>query len=270
MEKMQIHEGWELRNVKEQEWIGAQVPGDIYSALLAAGKMEDPFFGDNEYKAKVLMEEDYEYRTHFSAASDPFADCDEVLLRFEGIDTVADIYLNDCYLGKADNMHRVWEYAIGDVMQSENELRVVIGSPLKFMEEAFHKYRNIGNEDTIEGFMHLRKAHYMSGWDWGACLPDGGIFRPVTLLGVKEARIDGVYIRQRHEDGRVWLEPEVDMELFTDEAADKDLFYEVVITAPDGSQVTYADSPDEIEIEEPKLWWPNGLGEQPLYTVKVI
>lgn len=152
-------------------------------------------------------------------------------------------------------MHRVWEYAIGDVMQSENELRVVIGSPLKFMEEAFHKYRNIGNEDTIEGFMHLRKAHYMSGWDWGACLPDGGIFRPVTLLGVKEARIDGVYIRQRHEDGRVWLEPEVDMELFTDEAADKDLFYEVVITAPDGSQVTYADSPDEIEIEEPKLWW---------------
>lgn len=39
--------------------------GDIYSALLAAGKMEDPFFGDNEYKAKVLMEEDYEYRTHF-------------------------------------------------------------------------------------------------------------------------------------------------------------------------------------------------------------
>ncbi len=270
MEKMQIHAGWQLRNTKEQEWIDARVPGDIYSALLAAGKMEDPFFGDNEYKAKALMEEDYEYRMHFSLDPDRFGSCDEVLLRFDGIDTVADIYLNDCYLGKADNMHRVWEYAVGDVIEAENVLRVVIGSPLKFMEEAFHKYKNIGNEDTIEGFMHLRKAHYMSGWDWGACLPDGGIFRPVTLLGVKEARIDGVYIRQRHEDGRVWLEPEVDMELFTDEAADKDFVYEVVVTAPDGSQMTYTGSPDEIEIEKPKLWWPNGLGEQPLYTVKVI
>ena len=50
--------------------------------------------------------------------------------------------------------------------------------------------------------MHLRKAHYMSGWDWGACLPDGGIFRPVTLLGIESARLDSVYIRQVHEDGK--------------------------------------------------------------------
>ena len=56
------------------------------------------------------------------------------------------------------------------------------------MAEAFKKYKNRGNEDTIEGFMHLRKAHYMCGWDWGACLPDGGIFRPVTLLGIEQAQ----------------------------------------------------------------------------------
>lgn len=60
--------------------------------------------------------------------------------------------------------------------------------------------------------MHLRKAHYMSGWDWGACLPDGGIFRPVTLLGIESARLDSVYIRQVHEDGKVLLIPEVDVE----------------------------------------------------------
>lgn len=270
MEKKPINAGWELRNTKEQEWIPAQVPGDIYSALLAADRMEDPFFGDNEYQAKALMDEDYEYRTSFTVERRMMEDHDEILLRFDGIDTLAEIYLNDCYLGKADNMHRVWEYSVGDVLQEENTLRVVISSPNQYMAEAYQKYKNIGNEDTLEGFMHLRKAHYMSGWDWGACLPDGGIFRPVTLLGIKEARIDGVYIRQRHEDGKVWLEPEVDMELFTDEAAEKALTYDVVITAPDGTKRMYTDSPDEIEIEQPRLWWPNGIGEQPLYTVEVI
>ena len=71
----------------------------------------------------------------------------------------------------------------------------------------FEKYKNIGNDDTIEGFMHLRKAHYMSGWDWGACLPNGGIFRPVSLIGIEKSRLDNVYIYQVHEEGKVRLCP---------------------------------------------------------------
>ena len=290
MIKLQLHENWQLCDIKKQDWIPAQVPGDIYSALLKAEKMPDPFFGDNEYQAKALMEEDYEYRTVFTYDEKQFENCQEVILRFDGIDTIADIYLNECYLGKADNMHRVWEFPVGELLQEgENTLRVIIRSPLKFMAEAFKKYKNIGNEDTVEGFMHLRKAHYMSGWDWGACLPDGGIFRPVTLLGIESARLDSVYIRQVHEDGKVLLIPEVDVEtvdeaeIDTDEKnsaempdqgveseADEDLLeYEVTVTAPDGTKIVSDGSPDEIVIENPQFWWPNGLGEQPLYQVQV-
>ena len=129
----------------------------------------------------------------------------------------------------------------------------------------------------------------MSGWDWGACLPDGGIFRPVTLLGIESARLDSVYIRQVHEDGKVLLIPEVDVEtvdeaeIDTDEKnsaempdqgveseADEDLLeYEVTVTAPDGTKIVSDGSPDEIVIENPQFWWPNGLGEQPLYQVQV-
>ena len=290
MIELQLHENWQLCDIKKQDWIPAQVPGDIYSALLKAEKMPDPFFGDNEYQAKALMEEDYEYRTVFTYDEKQFENCQEVILRFDGIDTIADIYLNECYLGKADNMHRVWEFPVGELLQEgENTLRVIIRSPLKFMAEAFKKYKNIGNEDTVEGFMHLRKAHYMSGWDWGACLPDGGIFRPVTLLGIESARLDSVYIRQVHEDGKVLLIPEVDVEtvdeaeIDTDEKnsaempdqgveseADEDLLeYEVTVTAPDGTKIVSDGSPDEIVIENPQFWWPNGLGEQPLYQVQV-
>ena len=271
MIKLQLHENWQLCNVREKEWIPAQVPGDIYSALLMAGKMDDPFFGDNEYQAKALMEEDYEYRTVFIYDEKQFEDCEEVILRFDGIDTIADIYLNECCLGKADNMHRVWEFPVRELLENgENVLRVIIRSPLKFMAEAFRKYKNRGNDDTIEGFMHLRKAHYMSGWDWGACLPDGGIFRPVTLMGVESARLDSVYIRQVHENGRVLLIPEVDVETVDDEENDTEsLEYVVTVTSPDGTQNTWKDCPDEIEIDHPQLWWPNGLGEQPLYEVTV-
>lgn len=267
MKELQICENWELSEKGSSERIPAHVPGDIYSALLAEGKMEDPFWGDNEYKAKALMEKDYEYRTFF-AVDKEWDSCDEIILHFGGIDTLADIYLNDCYLGKADNMHRIWEYPVKELLQDgENILRVVIRSPLKFMAEAFEKYKNIGNEDTIEGFMHLRKAHYMSGWDWGACLPNGGIFRPVFLLGIETARLDSVYIRQHHEDGKVFLLPEVEVEIVSDTNAEP--VYEVAVTAPDGTRKVCEGSPDEVEIDEPELWWPNGLGEQPLYLVEV-
>lgn len=265
----QLHEGWELCDRKKQDWIPAQVPGDIYSALLDAGKMDDPFFGDNEYQAKALMEEDYEYRTVIHFDEKEFASCDEIMLHFDGIDTVADIYLNNCHLGKVKNMHRIWEFPVSDILTAgENVLRVVIYSPLKFMAEAFEKYKNIGNDDTIEGFMHLRKAHYMSGWDWGACLPNGGIFRPVSLIGIEKSRLDNVYIYQVHEEGKVRLCPEVEDEIYTDD--ELNMTYDVAVTAPDGTRTVYADCPAEIEIENPQLWWPNGLGEQPLYQVEVI
>ena len=275
MVKLQLHENWQLCNVRKLDWVPAQVPGDIYAAFFMAGKMSDPFFEDNEYQAKALMEEDYEYRTVFTYERAKFENCQEIILRFEGIDTIADIYLNGCCLGKADNMHRVWEFPVRELLENgENVLRVIIRSPLKFMAEAFQKYKNRGNDDTIEGFMHLRKAHYMSGWDWGACLPDGGIFRPVTLMGVESARLDSVYIRQVHEDGRVLLIPEVDVETVDDEENETEndtesLEYVVTVTSPDGTQNTWKDCPDEIEIDHPQLWWPNGLGEQPLYEIKV-
>ena len=107
MVKMQL-------NVKEQEWVPAQVPGDIYMALLQAGKMEDPFWEDNEYQAKALMEEDYEYKTVFIYDETEFENCQEVILRFDGIDTIGDIYLNECCLGRVESMHRVWVSCEGD------------------------------------------------------------------------------------------------------------------------------------------------------------
>lgn len=266
MIKKHLHKNWKMRPVGEENWQSAVVPGSVYTDLLRNGQMEDPFWKDNEIQAKALMEKDYEYETSFTVKEKEFAACNAVVLHFDGLDTLADIYLNGELLGEAYNMHRIWEFEVGErLIVGENTLRIQFHSSLKYMAEAFEKYGNIGNEDTIEGFMHLRKAHYMSGWDWGPCLPDCGIWRPVSLIGIETARIDSVAIRQEHTEGQVVLKIDVEAEVF----ADCEVEYLVKLTDPKGKQTVYDQSPDEICVEHPRLWWPNGLGKQPLYEIEV-
>ena len=199
MKQQFLHENWEMRQIGNDEFLPAAVPGSVYGDLLSNGKMENPFWKDNENDACELMEEDYEYVSHFDC-EDGLLDSDRVVLRFDGIDTVGDVYLNEIHLGSPLSMHRVWEYDVKEILhEKDNELKVILHSPNKWIREAFKKCRTLGNDDTFEGFVHLRKAHYMFGWDWGAHLPDAGIFRPVSLLGINTARIDSVYIKQTHE-----------------------------------------------------------------------
>ncbi len=193
----------------------AVVPGTVYTDLLRNGNMEDPFWRDNEIRALPLMEDDYEYEVCFDVG-DELLEQDRVLLHFDGLDTIADIYLNQEHLGNAYNMHRIWEYDVTEsIKEKENVLRVVLHSPLKYIREEFAKCRTLGSEDAMDGFVHIRKAHCMFGWDWGAHLPDAGIFRPVSLFGVKKARLGSVYIRQEHSRERVTLRLEVDPEMET-------------------------------------------------------
>ena len=87
-------QAWNLYIDGTGEGLPAKVPGSVYQALLDNGKMEDPYYRDNELKALAVMERDYTYVTGFQV-SEEFRNLEEVLLRFEGIDTVADIFLND-------------------------------------------------------------------------------------------------------------------------------------------------------------------------------
>lgn len=298
MKQQFLHENWEMRQVGKDAFLSAAVPGSVYGDLLSHGEMENPFWKDNENEACALMEEDYEYLSHFDC-EDGLLDSDRVVLRFDGIDTVADVYVNGKHLGSPISMHRVWEYDVKEILQNAgNELKVILHSPNKWIREAFQKCRTLGNDDTFEGFVHLRKAHYMFGWDWGAHLPDAGIFRPVSLLGIDRGRIDSVHILQEHErTGETepgTVRPIVKSVTLTFEVTEETagitdgvpkmmdvtggrvfggcgqhMSYAVEITAPDGTVKTCEDSPVSVKIEDPKLWWPNGYGEQNLYGVKV-
>ena len=259
---------WRMRELGSAAWQEAVVPGTVYTDLLRNGRMEDPFWKDNEDKICALMERDYEYQCRFTLLPDMLKN-HRVVLHFDGLDTLADIYVNQIYAGKAYNMHRIWEFDVKDLLhEGENELQVIFHSPLKYIAEAYKKYGNIGNDDTYEGFMHLRKAHYMFGWDWGAHLPDAGIFRPVSLLGIQEARIDNVYIQQSHGENRVSLAFRVEIGESV-KSLPSTFTYTVCIKEPEGRTWILEDSPGELTIENPKLWWVNNLGSQPLYDICV-
>lgn len=113
-----LKENWQMRRAGDKAARPAVVPGTVYTDLLRNGEMEDPFWKDNEIRALPLMEEDYEYETVFDAEAELFPQ-DKVLLHFDGIDTIADIFLNGKCIGKADNMHRVWEYDVTGALREK-------------------------------------------------------------------------------------------------------------------------------------------------------
>lgn len=296
MKKVILNKNWTMSQVGSEENIQATVPGSVYGDLLTAGKMEDPFWKDNEDQALKLMDYDYEYHTTFDC-TDALLQSDAILLHFDGLDTIADITLNGTLLGHANNMHRTWEYSVKDILnQEENKLIIQFHSPTKYIANAFEKAPTLGTEDAMNGFVHIRKAHCMFGWDWGAHLPDAGIWREVSLLGIDTARLESIEIQQFHENDvvRLVVNPEIEFAdathkenisfsnkeqnakmQFSDEPKDysdniknkTNVSYQITITAPDEEQMVYSD--EDITITNPKLWWPNGYGEQNLYTVQV-
>ena len=248
-----------------RENLPATVPGDMYNDLLNDGIIDDPFWRDNETSALRLMDNDFTYHRAFSVP-EALLNCDQVLLRCEGLDTLATLEINGAFVGSADNMHRTWEYDVKSLLHpGENVIRVTFASPTKFIREANARRFVEGSSDAMEGFPQIRKAHCMFGWDWGPRLPDCGIWRDIAIIGVDYARIRDVRVRQRHADGRVTLSVDTHLTRYVE----GEVRVGVTVTAPDGGTLLAAGEACEIVIEQPRLWWPAGLGEQPLYKVEV-
>lgn len=263
---------WNMR-VSDSEWITATVPGSLYSNLLDNGLMEDPFYRENQYEACKLSDNDTVFEKVFSIP-EGMAENERVLLHFDGIDTLAEIIFNGKSIGRANNMHRIWEYDVTELLKNEdNHLQVYISSPTKYIAEQDAKRHLWGVATTIPGYNYIRKAHYMFGWDWGPQLPDMGIWRSVKLLGINKARIDSVDVRQKHSEGKVSLNIKVEADVLSSGSG---LGARLKLTSPDGEVYELSAEFSEnigsanITLDSPRLWWPNGYGSQPLYTLETF
>lgn len=263
-EQVNLGGAWRMREADSQTWHSAHVPGSVYADLMADGTMPDPFWRENELDAFKRMKKDYVYQRAFTVTEAQLAHA-HVELVCEGLDTLAHVSLNGREIAFADNMHITWVWNVKEQLHAgENTLEIRFDSPILYCAKKAEEAPGWESSDATPGFRHLRKAHCMFGWDWGPRLPDAGIWRPIFLRTWDAARLENALMLQAHHDGvvDVTIRPEI-----AGESA-----WSAEITAPDGEVLTLPETTaaeQVITIEHPQLWWPNGLGKQPLYRVTV-
>ena len=263
-EQVNLGGAWRMREADSETWHSAHVPGSVYADLMADGTMPDPFWRENELDAFERMKKDYVYQRTFTVSEAQLAHA-HVELVCEGLDTLAHVSLNGREIAFADNMHITWVWDVKEQLHAgENTLEIRFDSPILYCAKKAEEAPGWESSDATPGFRHLRKAHCMFGWDWGSRLPDAGIWRPIFLRTWDTARLENALMLQAHHDGvvDVTIRPEI-----AGESA-----WSAEITAPDGEVLTLPETTateQVITIEHPQLWWPNGLGKQPLYRVTV-
>lgn len=253
MLKTDIKKNWYL-NYKEDK-IQTEIPTSLYNVLLTNNIIEEPFYRDNELKYLPINNEDYVFETNFEYAITK----NKVELVFLGIDTLSEISLNGNILGTTNNMHREWKFDVTNFLKKENKLIVKIFSPTNFIKEMDKQEHIGGSVHAMSGFPHLRKAHCMFGWDWGPRIPDMGIWRNVFLKEYDSNHIEDVYFRQKLIDD--YIEVSVDVTASSDD-------YKITLISPTEEIIDISKSEKTI-IKNPMLWYPNGLGKQHLYILKV-
>ena len=267
---------WQFRQIaaaaqpEEDGWLAATVPGDVHLDLLANKKISDPFFRDNEAKLQWIEQESWEYRLSFEVTPALLARSN-VDLVFDGLDAAAEVYLNGTQVLLADNSFRIWRVpAKAHLHAGKNLLRVVFPSPIKAAATvaAGDPWQP---KTRTEPKTYIRKPAYEYGWDWGPRFVTSGIWKPVRLEAWDKVRIADFAIRQRDVSREVaHIDAEVEVEAASAGSAnvivrfsDRGRPVQVVAKVSFHAGRNVIDLP--IEIRQPKLWYPAGYGDQPLY-----
>ena len=279
----EISDGWTFHQAGKQEWLPATVPGCVHTDLLKNGKIEDPFYRLNEHNLQWIDKVNWEYKTLFSVDEATFSR-DRIALDFKGLDTYADVFVNGSQVLSADNMFREWMVDVKPQLKTgTNELRILFRSPIA---EGLKKYdansfvipvsgNDLAEIGQVEGnkmvSVYTRKAGYHFGWDWGPRLVSSGLWRTVYLTAWDDARIANLQLKQNsvsEKEATLTAVFEVDANMAKDatisiENDGLELAKAEVKLNPGTS--TYA---VDFKIDNPKLWWTNGLGEPNLYIIK--
>ncbi len=242
----------------EHKGLTCTAPCSMYSVLLEHRLIKDPFYGTNELEATGLSEQDCKFYSEFAVDADTLQR-DHVVLEFYGLDTVCDIYLNEKFLAHTENMHRKHTFEVKKHLTlGKNKLELCFQSPIKCFQKRYQQHRLEITGENIQGAAHFRKAFYMSGWDWGPRLPDMGIFRDVCLNAYDTDRIEHTVICQNHRNRAV----DLTFEVTTVQNSGCDVYVQI-----DGQKVKIENNRTVVTVEDPKLWWVRGYGEQNLYDV---
>jgi len=261
------------------DWLPAEVPGEIHLDLMRAGKMEEPEISDNARSCRWPEEHAWWYRTTFEL-SDDFVRHERRQLVFDAVDYYAQVFLNGTQVGTSRNGYVPAVFDVGNAVRAgTNELVVRVTSGMEFVpDERGGVFSDIYEIRNVRARRHIRKPHYTMGWDWTDPLPNIGIWRSVHLEGRSGAVIDQCRLDTVMENDEVRLEGVAVLENLSG-SEERSGVLEIEITPPEGDAIVQrhelqlppglSELPLQIPIPDPQLWWPNGMGDQPLYGVTI-
>jgi len=284
-EMIEINHNWTFSEKGKELWMEAAVPGCVHTDLIRNGLIEDPFYRLNEHDVQWIDKKDWVYKTLLDVPA-ALMEKQQIVLQFLGLDTHADVFLNEQLILEADNMFREWEVDVKGVLrEGSNELEIMFHSPINTGIEKYDNYphrletsdNDLAKIGQVPGEKavspHIRKAQCHFGWDWGPRLVTSGIWKPILLKGWNEARINDLRIVQNSlSDSKASLTAyfEIESKGVRQGTVSVEVMHSVFasneVEIREGSHVYAVD----FEIEDPRRWWTNGLGEAYLYQVSGI
>lgn len=254
-------------------WMPIRAPGDVYLALIAAGRLAHPYVARNEAAAAWVRDREWWQRTTFVAPE--VLEGETVELVFDGLDTFATVYLDGDEIGRADNMFRPWAFDLSDRVKPDQthtlairfdptavalEGRTPPAPWAAFTDRISRSKRNL-----------MRKAQFGWGWDWGPDLPTVGVWREARIEVRPQARIADVAFATLSASVRR-ARARIDVAISDAKAGQR---IEIALVDPDGrpafrlTRDASEAGPIEFDLDAPRLWWTHDLGDQPLYDLRV-
>ena len=263
-----------MRDLESGQWLDTTVPCSIFTSLTGAGKINKAEMLSNPENFSWVSEKPWVFRKEFAVPTELF-DCDRVDLIFEGLDTVASIWLNGKLIARTDNMFIEYRFDVTELLsKSNNTLIVKFESALSYSKNLMERYTTFTEEDFSNPHrVYLRKAQYQFGWDFCPPMAGCGIFRAVRLEGINTARMTDVQIvtidcNEKFADIKVACS--------IDAVKKADYLCRLKITGHGQNiegQLNFDTNERShstvIRIEEPALWWPRGYGQASLYDLKM-
>lgn len=270
MQILDLNGSWNITSADELYNLTSEVPGSLFYALEQRGEFgeEGLIYRENNKAALEIADRDFTWFRDFQV-DESLLKSPHIFLEADGLDTISEISINGKEIARTDNMHRTWKFRLTDVLKpGKNTIKILFKNSLEYIrQERERRFLYAADGDgvtSVQGFNMIRKSHCSYGWDWGPKVPDVGIWRDISIVGYASAKLKSVHVTQKHNNGKVVLCFQPEIETFSKGT----LNIRAVLTSPDGNISEFSLSPDRLTEEEvvsPQLWWPNGLGEQPLY-----
>jgi beta-mannosidase len=264
-----LNQGWTLTGDTLNITIQVDVPSVVQQSLYENGLIPHPYLGTVENDLLWISDHPWDYTLRFDVDKD-LLEKENVELVFEGIDTYADVSLNGEKLFFADNQFRTWKHEVKDLLKKKDNLLEVHFLRYDSTQLALYEQHQ---PKLPEKYAVTRKAPYQHGWDWAPKYKNVGIWKRVELIGWSDAKLQNAYVVTENIDNDV-----ATMRLCLDLESKAEGYYvaEIYVNGEKNSQkiIHLNGGPQneilKFEIENPKLWWPNEMGEQPLYDFEVV